>query len=239
MTKRCLIIGGSSDIGAATALKTAEAGINVAVHYHSNYEKVKELERLIPKDRWISSYFGDLSTNEGIESFLEEIPDEWDMLVFSPGNHSAKLMQDVTPLEMDDYYHIHVKSLWMITKKLIPHMVQRKQGNIVVVSSVWGEEGASTEVVYSSVKGAQISFVKALAKELAPSKIRVNAVTPGFIATKMNQSFTDDETMAIFQDIPLGRAGECGEVAEGIKYLLQEQSSYITGHVLKINGGWY
>ncbi|MFG6148849.1 elongation factor P 5-aminopentanone reductase [Halobacillus sp. B23F22_1] len=237
--KKGLIIGGSGEIGSQIAKSMADAGINVGVQYHKNADVVQELKADVPEGQWAGSFFGDLSTQEGIERFLASISKEWEMLVFAPGNHSAKLIQDVSFEEMDHYYHIHVKALWMISQALIPSMVREQQGSIVVISSVWGEEGASTEAIYSSVKGAQISYVKALAKELAPSKIRVNTVTPGFISTKMNAQLSEEEHLNIYNEIPLGRPGTSREVAEGVVFLLKQQSSYITGHTLRINGGWF
>ncbi|GGF10535.1 3-ketoacyl-ACP reductase [Halobacillus andaensis] len=237
--KKGLIIGGSGEIGSQIAKSMAEAGMNVGVHYHTNNSVVHELKLEVPEGQWEGAFFGDLSTPEGIERFLASMPKEWDMLVFAPGNHSAKLIQDVSFEEMDHYYHIHVKALWMISQALIPSMVRNQQGNIVVISSVWGEEGASTEAIYSSVKGAQISYVKALAKELAPSNIRVNAVTPGFISTKMNAQLSEEDQLNIYNEIPLGRAGTSSEVANGVIFLLKQHSSYITGHTLRINGGWF
>ncbi|WP_204707759.1 elongation factor P 5-aminopentanone reductase [Halobacillus seohaensis] len=239
MNKRCLIIGGSGDIGSRIVEKVAASNIDVAVHYRTNKDKNSDIQANIPQSRWLGSYYGDLSSEEGIEEFIDSMPKDWDMLVFAPGNHSTQLFQDITSEQMDEYYFIHVKAMWMITRALLPTMIQNKQGKIVVVSSLWGEEGASMEVLYSTVKGAQISFVKALAKEVAPSGIRVNAVTPGFISTKMNHQLSSGETNSIFEEIPLGRAGTSEEVANGVAFLLGDQSSYITGHILRINGGWF
>ncbi|WP_173916449.1 elongation factor P 5-aminopentanone reductase [Halobacillus sp. Marseille-Q1614] len=239
MNKKCLIIGGSGDIGFSTAKLLADEGMNVALQYFSNKEKIDRKKDTINPDRWIGAYYGELSTMEGIESFLDSVPDDWDMLVFAPGNHILSLHQDVSYEVMDKLYYVHVKALWMLTKKLLPPMIRKKEGCIVVVSSVWGEEGASLEAVYSSVKGAQISFVKGLAKETGPSGIRVNAVTPGFIDTPMNQIISSEDKKMITEEIPLGRLGTSEEVAKAIFYLLNDASSYVTGHVLKVNGGWY
>ncbi|WP_082234136.1 elongation factor P 5-aminopentanone reductase [Halobacillus massiliensis] len=239
MSKKCLIVGGSGDIGFSTAKLLAEKGVDVALQYFSNKENAERLKQHIPKERWIGAYYGDLSTMAGIQQFIHSLPEEWDMLVFTPGNHIMSLHQEVSEEVMDKLYFVHIKSLWMITKQLLPSMIRRKTGSIAVVSSVWGEEGASLEAVYSSVKGAQISFVKALAKETGPSGIRVNAVTPGFIDTPMNDIVSTSDKAMIAEDIPLGRLGLSREVAEAVFYLLGDSSSYVTGHVLKVNGGWY
>ncbi|WP_431799309.1 elongation factor P 5-aminopentanone reductase [Halobacillus andaensis] len=237
--RNALIIGGSGEIGAEIARAMAAEGFSIGIHYNKNTSIINNLKFEVPPSQWKGAYYGDLSSGEGIERFLESLPQDWDALVFAPGNHSAQLIQDVSVEEMDHFYYIHVKALWMITQRLIPSMVRKKQGNIVVISSVWGEEGASNEVIYSSVKGAQISYAKALAKELAPSNIRVNAVTPGFIKTKMNDQLSEEEQFMLSSDIPIGRAGTTTEVADGVLFLVSESSSYITGHTLRINGGWY
>ena len=126
----------------------------------------------------------------------------------------------------------------MLTKKLIPKLRQKERGSIVVVSSIWGQTGASYEVAYSAVKGAQIAFAKALSKELASSGIRVNAVAPGAIQTPMVEDFSQDEIEAITDDIPAGRLGKADEVADSVEFLLSDKSSYINGQVLAVNGGW-
>ncbi|UOR12661.1 elongation factor P 5-aminopentanone reductase [Halobacillus amylolyticus] len=239
MPKRCLIIGASGEIGCKTTELLAAEGYEVAVHYHLNDKAIDELKQRIASEKWLGAYKGDLSTASGLDDLLNKLPAHFDAVVFAQGNHSSKLLQDLTSLEMDEMYYVHVKSLWLITNKLLPSMISNKSGAIVVVSSVWGEEGASTEVVYSSVKGAQISFVKGLAKEAAPSNIRVNAVTPGLIATKMNDHLSSEDMDMLKNEIPLGRPGTCEEVAQAILFLLNKQSGYITGHTLRVNGGWY
>lgn len=238
MMERCLIIGASGEIGSATTLSLIEKGYDVCLQYNSNSQAIERLKEQIPADQWGGAVQSDLSTTDGIQEFLTLIENHWDAVVFCGGQLWKGLFQDMTESEMDGLYNVHVKAPWMITKHVLPSMIQHKRGNIVIVSSVFGEEGASMEVAYSSVKGAQISFAKGLAKEVAPSGIRVNAVTPGLIKTKMNQTLSIEEWKMLEEEIPLGRAGTPSEIADVICFLLSDQSSYITGHVLKINGGW-
>lgn len=134
---------------------------------------------------------------------------------------------------------LHVSSPFLLTRNLLPAMVSRKAGAIVAISSIWGEAGASCEVLYSMTKGAQNSFVKALAKELAPSGIRVNAVSPGAVKTNMMAGFSKEEEEMIAEDIPMGRLAKPGEVADAVQFLLSEKASYITGQILSVNGGWH
>ncbi|RWZ60429.1 SDR family oxidoreductase [Halobacillus fulvus] len=238
MTKRCLVIGASGDIGAAVASKLVEQGYQVGLHYFSNESSIASIQNGIPASNRLNPVQGDLSSRDGLDRFLKSLDNDWDALVFSGGHAWNGLFQEMSLEEMDQLYHVHVKALWAITRHILPSMIQKKKGNIVVVSSIFGEEGASTEVAYSSVKGAQNSFVKGLAKEVGPSGIRVNAVAPGLIRTKMNQSLTGEDWQVLEDDIPVGRAGTSEEVAEAVSFLLSPKSSYITGHILKVNGGW-
>lgn len=238
MSKRCLVIGASGEIGAAIVKRLAEAGYRVGVHYHSNQLAIEDLKIQVPPEQWEGAYQGNLSSSEGIREFLSFLPNSWEAVVFSGGHLWKGLFQDMTEADMDALYHAHAKAPWMITRHLLPAMISRKRGNIVVVSSVFGEEGASMEVAYSSVKAAQLGFVRGLAKEVAPSGIRVNAVTPGLIKTKMNHELDEEELHTLEEEIPLGRSGTTYEVADAVAFLLSKQSSYITGHSLKVNGGW-
>ncbi|MCA0969073.1 SDR family oxidoreductase [Halobacillus litoralis] len=238
MRKRSLIIGASGAIGSAVTRELVDNGWSVALHYHSNVKKMEDLEGVVPSDQWIGMYQADLSHPDGISSFLKELESEWDAVVFAGGHAWNGLFQDMTVEEMDRLYYAHVQSVWRIAKHVLPAMIEKKSGNMVVISSIFGEEGASTEVAYSSVKGAQLSFVKGLAKEVAPSGIRVNAVTPGWIETKMNAHLTDEDTGLLEEEIPLGRAGTPEEVAGAVHFLLSAQAGYITGQTIKVNGGW-
>ena len=123
-----------------------------------------------------------------------------------------------------------------MSKHIIPYMIKKQKGHIINISSVWGNVGASMETAYSASKGGLNSFTKALAKELAPSNILVNAISPGFINTEMNKCFDNDELNAIFDEIPLGRGGEVDEVAEFVYKIAR--SKYLTGQIITIDGGW-
>jgi 3-oxoacyl-[acyl-carrier protein] reductase len=127
----------------------------------------------------------------------------------------------------------------MITKELLPKLIKKRSGNVILISSVWGQTGAACEVVYSAAKGAQISFVKALSKEVALNGVRVNAIAPGAVETPMMSQFSEEDKQLLQYEIPMGRLGVPEEVANGVKFLLSADSSYITGQVLSINGGWY
>src|SRR5699024_2740788 len=140
--------------------------------------------------------------------------------------------------KIDEMLTIHVKAPMMITKHLLPEMIRNKSGRIIFITSIWGEVGASNEVVYSALKGAQNTFVKALAKEVGASGITVNAVSPGYIDTKMNGHLLAEEKDSILAEIPVHRAGTSKEVAHTISFLMHEQAGYINGEIIGMNGGW-
>ena len=170
---------------------------------------------------------------------LSQINRPIDVIIHNSGNSYYGLITDMSDELVRKIVQLHVTSPILLTKKLLPQMIANKRGNIVVISSIWGLTGASCEVVYSMVKGGQNAFVKALAKELAPSGIRVNAVAPGAIDTDMLRRFSEEELQSIANDIPIGRIGKPDEVAKTVSFLVSDAASYITGQIISVNGGWY
>ncbi|MFC3040357.1 elongation factor P 5-aminopentanone reductase [Virgibacillus xinjiangensis] len=238
MKKNVLVVGASGDIGIAISRRLAEEGYHLLLHFNRNRQPIDTLREELEGESVLAVIQSDLSREEEIKRFLTELVFPVDHIVFASGMAHYGLFQEAPEQIMDEMLMLHVKAPWMITKHLLPRMIQDKAGNIVLVTSIWGEEGASNEVIYSSVKGAQNAFVKALAKEAGPSGILVNAVSPGFIETKMNQQISREEREAIMEEIPLSRAGKPDEVAHVVSFLLEKKSSYIQGEIIKISGGW-
>ncbi|WP_138414723.1 elongation factor P 5-aminopentanone reductase [Aquibacillus sediminis] len=238
MRTSCLIIGASGEIGQAIAHRLVTEGYDVLLHYHRNEAEIKKLVSQLPEESLLGVVKGDLSTNEGIHTFINQFNFPIENIVFTSGQSDYGLFQDTSETLMDEMIALHVKAPWMITKHVIPDMVRNQSGNIILVTSIWGEVGASCEVVYSSVKGAQNTFVKALAKELAGSGISVNAVSPGFIDTKMNHNLSEIEKNDIISQIPINRAGKPNEVAHVVAFLLDERSKYIQGEIVNVTGSW-
>ena len=238
MGKNVLIIGASGDIGAAITKQTAKEGHQLMLHYHANKDVMDELMEGFTEGQLLQVIQADLSNLEGINKFLAALVFRVDIIIYASGREAFGLFQDMSVQKMDEMLTLHVKAPWMITKQLLPGMVKNESGKIILITSVWGEVGASNEVLYSTVKGAQNSFVKALAKEVAPSGIAVHAISPGFIDTKMNASLSTEERAEIYESIPLKRAGLPSEVAETVTYLLEADSGYLNGQIIQISGGW-
>jgi len=236
--KNVLIIGASGDIGIAIAQRLANEGYNLILHYHTNRKGINELRKEINNESILTVLQADLSKENDIRIFLTKLVFPVDMIVFVSGRAYFGLFQDTPEEVMDEMLTLHVKAPWMITKHLLPGMVQSQSGKIVFITSIWGDVGASYEVIYSSVKGAQNSFVKALAKEVAPSGISVNAISPGYVDTKMNNHLNEEEKSAILSDIPMNRAGSPLEIANAVSFLLDNKSNYIQGEIIHITGGW-
>lgn len=237
MDKYALITGASGDIGIAISKKLISEGYHLYVHYHQNEKILKDLKSLY-KDNLILPIKADLTSKTGVQELLEHIKMPVELVVFNSGMSHYGLVTDLNDVEIDQMVELHITSPFRLIQKLIPSMITKHKGNILLISSIWGITGASCEVLYSMVKGGQNAYVKALAKELAPSHIRVNAIAPGAISTKMLAQFTSEELNQLQEEIPLGRLGTPDEIAETVIFLASEKSSYITGQVISVNGGW-
>lgn len=238
MNKNVLIIGASGDIGKAIAIELGKEGYQLMLHYNQNHEAINEIRHLVSNEQILAEFKADLANISEVKRMLNEIVFPVDQIIFASGNAYFGLFQNTTENIMDRMLTIHIKSPWLITNHFLTEMVRRKYGKIIFITSIWGEIGASNEVIYSSVKGAQNSFVKALAKEIGPSGISVNAVSPGFIDTKMNDYLNEEEKMRIISEIPLNRAGTPYEIAHTISFLLADKAKYIHGEIIRVGGGW-
>lgn len=236
--KTCLITGATGAIGGAIARSLAQDGFQLILHGNKNLDGLHDLIGSLPEHSVLSTIQADLSSDSGIKALMDQLHFSVDVLIYSSGKPLYGLFQETNQQEMDEMLNLHVKAPWLITRHLLPDMIQKQSGEIVLVSSIWGEVGASLEVIYSSVKGAQNSFVKALAKETARSGIRVNAVSPGYIDTQMNSHLSLDEKEAIMQEIPAGKPGKPEDVAHLVRFLLSNQAHYINGQIIGINGAW-
>lgn len=241
ISKNIAVTGASRGIGREIALKYARNGFNVAINCLKNSEKLKDLQKEI-SDMGVSciSYTGDMGNPACAEEFFNMISSEWnhlDILVNNAGISYIGLIQDMTYEDWNNIVNTNLGSVFNCCKNAVNMMITPKKGKIINVSSVWGCVGASTEVAYSATKGGINAFTKALAKELAPSNIQVNAVACGIIDTEMNGFLEPDELNDVIEEVPAGRIGKPQEVADFI-YNLTDGNDYLTGQVIKFDGGW-
>ncbi|MEC1444195.1 elongation factor P 5-aminopentanone reductase [Bacillus subtilis] len=241
MNKTALITGASGGIGKSISETLAARGYNLLLHYNTNQNAAAELAEKLSEMFGVNAEIlqADLSAQDGADQLTSSIVQPIDAIVLNSGRSHFGLITDVDNATVQEMVQLHVASPYMLTRNLLPGMIRNKSGAIVAVSSIWGETGASCEVLYSMAKGAQHSFVKGLAKELAPSGIRVNAVAPGAVDTNMMNQFTPSEKEEIADEIPIGRLARPQEIADATAFLLSEKASYITGQILSVNGGWH
>lgn len=237
--KYALITGASGGIGSAIAKGLAKDGYNLYLHYNQNERLIDELIAQLHGVTNVYKVKADLSMDTGVTKIINSINHEIDVLVLTGGNSYVGLMTDMTDPQVEEMIQLHLTSPFLLTKRLLCPMVRKKAGKIVVISSIWGSTGASCEVLYSTLKGALNTFVKALAKEVAPSGINVNGVAPGAIDTKMLSIFSSEDLQVIKDEIPMGRLGTPQEVADLVLFLTSEKASYINGQIININGAWY
>jgi len=234
--KYALVTGGSRGIGAQICKELSENGYFVYVNYNSSYEKANQLAAEIGG----KAVGFDVSDTENAKNKINEILIECkhlDLLVNNAGVSEIELFNFTSQENADKILNINLKGTLNCSRAVVSSMVNNKSGCIINISSMWGQCGASCEVDYSASKAGVIGFTKALAKELAPSGIRVNCVSPGFITTEMNKKFTKDELEDIRNEIPLGIFGTPADIANAVIFLASEKASFITGQTLAVNGG--
>ncbi|MBQ4109484.1 MAG: SDR family oxidoreductase [Clostridia bacterium] len=234
MVKTVLVTGAAKGIGKEIAVKFAKNGYNVFVSY--NTSAVKALE-LAEKYDNITVIKADVTKKNELENLINQVGNV-DILVNNAGISEIKLFTDVTDEDFEKMMNVNFKSAFCLSQMVLPYMINKKNGRIINISSIWGICGASCEVLYSASKAALIGMTKALAKELAPSGITVNAVAPGVVKTDMMNCFSEEEIKDIEYDIPMGRMGTPEEIAETVFFLASENASYITGQVISPNGGY-
>ncbi|CAG9619649.1 elongation factor P 5-aminopentanone reductase [Sutcliffiella rhizosphaerae] len=237
MVKKALVVGASGDIGTAIANELLNQGYFTYLHYNKDKKSIDGLLEKYGMEQ-ITSIQADLSCDEGVNILKRSIYTQIDTIIYNAGYTYYGVMTDIDDKTKQDMIQLNITSLYSTVQSFLPEMIRNHNGNVIVISSIWGEVGASCEVLYSMTKGAQISFVKALAKEVALSGIRVNAITPGAVATKMLYNFSEEEKMDLCKEIPIGRLADPHEVADAVGYLISGKSTYITGQVLGVNGGW-
>lgn len=240
VNKVIVITGGSRGIGAEIVKNLAQAGHTIILNYNKSEQCAKNVENELKKQGCnVDIFKADVSrVDEAIKliNFAIEKYGKIDVLINNAGISQSKLFTEITDDDWLNMMNNNLNSAFYCSREAVKSMIHNKQGLIVNISSIWGVTGASMEVHYSTAKAGLIGFTKALAKELGPSNIRVNAIAPGIINTDMNKEYSEQDLEEIKKEIPLGKIGSTASIAKCVKWLIEDD--YTTGEVISINGGW-
>lgn len=242
MPKTVLITGASRGIGRSIAAAFAKEGYQLVITCSKSEDELLSLKRDLERQfhTKILTSIGDVGSYSYIDHLFSQIETHFggvDILINNAGISHIGLLSDMSIEDWERMVKVNLTSVFASCKLAIPYMLRKKQGKIINISSVWGIAGASCEAAYSACKGGVNALTKALAKELAPSGIQVNAIACGAIDTEMNACFSKEERQMIEEEIPAGRFGRPGEVA-ALALQLAGGSGYLTGQIIAIDGGW-
>lgn len=242
MNKTVLITGASRGIGAACAERFAKEGYNVVINYRTS-ATAEALAKRLSDEYGVRTLCikADVGRRAECEAMVEKAIEEFgfiDVLVNNAGISLCGLFTATNEDEWDRVIATNLSSVYYCSKAVLPHMIRAHRGAIVNIASMWGEVGASCEVAYSASKAGVIGLTKALAKEEGPAGIRVNAVSPGVIMTDMMKGYDETTCEELRNETPLMRLGSSSDVAEAVYFLASDQSDFITGQILSVNGGF-
>lgn len=242
MSRTVLVTGACGGLGAPIVAAFAAAGDRVALCCHTRRQLADDQCAALRRQGAQAAVFAaDVADGGQVDALFTAVEKELgpvDVLVNCAGIQQQKMFCDTTLADWQDMMGVHVTGAFLCSRRALGPMVRQKQGCIVNVSSMWGQVGASCEVAYSAAKAAVIGMTRALAKEVAPSGVRVNCVAPGAIDAGMMDGFSPADKAALAQDIPQGRLGTAQEVAAAVVFLASQGAGYITGQVLGVNGGY-
>ncbi len=242
MSKTVIITGASKGIGANMAIRYAEKGYNVVMNYNNSVQSAILLQKSLKESGYsVIAYKANVKNRLEVDLMVKETLHRFgsiDILINNAGVSNQSLITDLSEQEWNDIIGVNLTGVFNCTQAVLPHMINQHSGSILNISSMWGEVGASCEVAYSAAKAGVIGFTKALAKEVGPSGINVNCITPGLIETAMNQNLTIDDVAAIVDQTPMGRIGNTNDIASTAMFLTSDDASYITGQILGVNGGY-
>lgn len=241
MDKCALITGATRGIGKQIAITLAKQGYNIALNYRKENEELentkKEIENIGVQ---ILAVKGDVANFEDCENFVKQVIERFgqiDVLVNNAGITKDMLLMRMKKEDFEQVIDTNLVGTFNVTKNVVPYMMKARSGRIINISSVVGISGNAGQTNYSASKAGIIGFTKSLAKEIASRNILVNAVAPGFIETNMTDVLKDDVKQEIAKNIPLKRMGTTQDVANVVKFLVSDDSSYITGQVINVDGG--
>lgn len=242
MNKTVIVTGGAKGIGAAISREFALKGYNVCINYNTSENKALELkEELYNKGCNVEVFGADISDRKKVDEMIDFTISRFssiDVVVNNAGICEYKLFTDITNQDLENMLKSTVIGTFNVTQSALKkYMINKKDGAIINIASIWGMVGASCEVNYSTSKSAIIGMTKALAKELGPSNIRVNAVAPGAIYTDMMMNLSSETIESFKEEIPLNRIGKVEDISSIVEFLASDKGSYITGQVISPNGG--
>lgn len=241
--KTVLITGSSRGIGAAIARRLNNEYKIVINYRNSKNEAFKLLEELRKSNPNVIAIKADVSNEADVEMMFEVAEKNFghvDILINNAGISHFSLIQDIEFETWKEVINTNLNSVFLNSKRAIPNMISNQYGVIINMSSIWGDFGASMEALYSTSKGGINTFTKAMAKELAPSGIRVNAIAPGIVDTDlMRNDFTEAELASLKEEVSIKRFAKPEEIGGLVRYLISDEASYITGDIIHINGGFY
>ena len=238
-----LVSGGSRGIGRACCVAFARRGARVAINFAGNEIAAAETARLATEAGGVPRLCRfDVADGAAVAAAVDSLVADWgrvDVLVNNAGIAIDGLLVRLKEDDLERQLAVNVKGALLLAKAVARPMMKQRQGAIVNLSSVVGEMGNAGQVAYSTTKAALVGFTKSLARELASRNIRVNAVTPGFIDTDMTQIIPEAQRQKLMEQIPAGRLGTADDVANAVVFLASAQAGYITGEILRVNGGMY
>lgn len=241
VNKIVVVTGGSRGIGAQIVKTLADENYKIILNYNNSKEKAEKIQQeLLEQGKKIEIINADVSKREDAERLLQFAFSKFgriDVLINNAGISQEGLFTNVTEDAWQKIMNTNLNSVFYCSQQALKYMIPEQQGCIINISSIWGETGASCEVAYSTTKAAINGMTKALAKEVGPSNIRVNAIAPGIIDTDMNKNLTAKELEKIKEEIPLNKIGKAIDIAKCVKWLIKDE--YTTGQIISINGGWY
>ena len=242
MKKTALVTGGSGGIGSAVCRRLAKEGWLTAVGYKSGKAAAEALvAELKEQDCTAEAFYCDISDLDSIKDCVAEVEKIFGsvaLLVNNAGTADIGLFTDMTDEKLCEMLNIDLLGAMRMSREVLPAMIREHRGNIINITSVWGEKGASCEVAYSAAKAGLIGFTRALSREVAISGVRVNGVSCGMIDTKMNGELTESDVQAIVEEISAGRIGTPEDIANTVAFLADEKSDYINGQIIRVDGNW-
>ena len=241
MDKCALITGATRGIGKQIAITLAKQGYNIALNYRKENEELENTKKEIEEiGVQILAVKGDVANFEDCENFVKQVIERFgqiDVLVNNAGITKDMLLMRMKKEDFEQVIDTNLVGTFNVTKNVVPYMMKARSGRIINISSVVGISGNAGQTNYSASKAGIIGFTKSLAKEIASRNILVNAVAPGFIETNMTDVLKDDVKQEIAKNIPLKRMGTAQDVANVVKFFASDDSSYITGQVINVDGG--